>query len=386
VTAAENKWVGRAEELAREVLARHADDVDREGRWPVEGLAALGEAGLFGLTVSSTFGGAGAGPRTFATVTRVLAEQCASTAMIYLMHVCATQAITAAETFPRREELLRAVAAGRHLSTLAFSETGSRSHFWAPVSQAVVEGNTHRLSADKSFVTSAGRADSYVVSTRGASAREPLDSTLYFVPADAPGLRVGPAWNGMGLRGNASAPIRFEGVTVPASYRLSGENAGFALMMSAVLPWFQLGAAAVATGIARAATEATRRHLLAAKLDHLGQPLAALPTLRARLGQMRTAVDVQGAFLEHVAGLMERPGPTSLLAVLESKAAATETALQVSDLAMRACGGAAFGRHLTVERHFRDARAGSIMAPTTDVLHDFVAKTLLDMPLFGVPS
>ncbi|HEY7154762.1 MAG TPA: acyl-CoA dehydrogenase family protein, partial [Gemmataceae bacterium] len=94
------------------------------------------------------------------------------------------------------------------------------------------------------------------------------------------------------------------------------------------------------------------------------------------------AVDAQQAFLEHVAGLMEHPGPATLLAVLESKAAAAETALHVTDLAMRVCGGAAFGRRLTVERHFRDARAGSIMAPTTDVLYDLVAKTLLDMPLF----
>jgi alkylation response protein AidB-like acyl-CoA dehydrogenase len=101
---------------------------------------------------------------------------------------------------------------------------------------------------------------------------------------------------------------------------------------------------------------------------------------------MCIAVDVQQAFMEHVAGLMENPGPTTLLALLESKAAAAETALDVSDLAMRACGGAAFGRRLSVERHFRDARAGSIMAPTTDVLYDFVAKILLDMPLFGAPS
>jgi alkylation response protein AidB-like acyl-CoA dehydrogenase len=386
MTNGDNKWVDRAEGLAREVLSGHAKDVDRQGRWPNESIAALGTSGLLGLTVPSTYGGAGEGARTFAAVTRVLAEQCASTAMIYLMHVCATQTIAAAATFPRREELLRAIAAGRHLSTLAFSETGSRSHFWAPVSQAVVEGDAHRLSAEKSFVTSAGRADSYVVSTRSAGAREPLASTLYFVPADAPGLRVGAAWNGLGLRGNASAPIRFDGVMVPASHRLSGEGAGFALMMIAVLPWFQVGSAAVAVGIARAAVEATRQHLLAAKFDHLDQPLAALPTLRARLAQMHIAVDVQQAYVDHVAELMDHPGPTTLLAVLQSKAAATETALQVSDLAMRACGGAAFGRRLTVERHFRDARAGSIMAPTTDVLYDFVAKTLLDMPLFGGPS
>lgn len=386
MTAAANEWVARAEEVARTVLAREAEDVDRQGRWPAEGIAALGSAGLLGLTVPAACGGAGEGAGTFATVTRVLAEQCASTAMIYLMHVCATGVIAAAEAFPQRDEVLRAAAAGRHLSTLAFSETGSRSHFWAPVSQAVVEGDRHLLSAEKSFVTSAGRADSYVVSTRAAGAGDPLASTLYLVPAEAPGLRVAAAWNGLGLRGNASAALRLEGVTVPASDRISGEGAGFAMMLNAVLPWFQLGAAAVSVGIARAAAEATRQHLLAARLDHLGRPLAALPTLRARLAQMRIAVDVQQAFLGHVAGLMERPGPETLLAVLESKAAAAETALVVTDLAMRACGGAAFGRRLSVERHFRDARAGSVMAPTTDVLYDFVARTLLGMPLFGDPS
>jgi alkylation response protein AidB-like acyl-CoA dehydrogenase len=386
MTGGENKWVARAEGLAREVLAPHADDVDRQGRWPEEGVAALGASGLLGLTAPAACGGAGAGAGTFAAVTRVLAENCASTAMIYLMHVCATQAVAAAEAFPRRDELLGAVAAGRHLSTLAFSETGSRSHFWAPVSQAAVEGDRHRLSADKSFVTSAGRADSYVVSTRSAAAQGPLDSTLYFVPADAAGLQVGPAWNGLGLRGNCSAPMRLDAVAVPAAHRLSDEGAGLARMMEAVLPWFQLGAAAVSVGIARAATEATRKHLLATGLDHLGQPLAALPTLRARLGQMQVAVDVQQAFVGHVAGLMERPGPETLLALLECKAAAGEAALQVSDQAMRACGGAAFGRRLSVERHFRDARAGAVMAPTTDLLYDFVARSVLGMPLFGGPS
>jgi alkylation response protein AidB-like acyl-CoA dehydrogenase len=97
---------------------------------------------------------------------------------------------------------------------------------------------------------------------------------------------------------------------------------------------------------------------------------------------MQISVDTQQAFLEHVAGRMETPGPDTLLAVLQSKAAAAEAALLVTDLAMRAGGGAAFGRRLTVERNFRDARAGSAMAPTTDVLYEFIAKTLLGMPLF----
>jgi alkylation response protein AidB-like acyl-CoA dehydrogenase len=381
MTQTTNDWLARAEVVAREVLARHAGDVDRQGRWPAESIAALADAGLLGLTVPAALGGAGAGPRTFAAVVRTLSQHCASTAMIYLMHVCAGQVVAAAPAYPLREEVLRAMAAGRHLGTLAFSEKGSRSQFWAPVSQAVLGDGHFRLTAEKSFVTSAGHADSYVVSTRSAGATEATASTLYAVPRDAPGLSAGGPWDGLGLRGNASAPLRLEGVTVPASHRLSGEGEGLGVMLTTVLPWFQLGSAAVAVGIAGAAAEGIRRHLRAAKLEHLGQSLADLPTLRARLGQMRVAVDAQQAFLEHVAGCMEDPGPDTLLAVLGVKAAAAEAALQVTDLAVRAGGGAAFARHLTVERNFRDARALAVMAPTPDVLYEFIARSLLDMPL-----
>jgi alkylation response protein AidB-like acyl-CoA dehydrogenase len=382
MTTTNNSWPARADTIARDVLARHADDVDRRARWPAESIAALGDSGFLGLTVPADVGGAGQGPRTFFAVMRSLSGQCASSAMIYLMHVCAGQVIAAAKEFPRRESILRDMAAGRHLSTLAFSEKGSRSHFWAPVSQGVADNNQVRLTAEKSFVTSAGHADSYVVSTRAAGATEPMVSTLYFVPRDAAGLTVTGPWNGLGLCGNASAPVRLSGVTVPSTHRLSGEGEGLGAMMSLVLPWFQLGASAVALGVATAATDGLRQHLLASKLEHLGQSLADLPTLRARLAQMRIAVDTQRAFLQQMAGDMEDGKPDVLLSLLESKAAAVESAVQVTDLAVRAGGGAAIGRYLSLERNFRDARTLSVMAPTTDVLYDFIAKALLDMPLF----
>jgi len=67
---------------------------------------------------------------------------------------------------------------------------------------------------------------------------------------------------------------------------------------------------------------------------------------------------------------------------LEAKAAAAEAAIRVTDIGMQACGGAAFSRHLSLERNFRDARAASVMAPTTDVIHDFIGRALCGMPLF----
>jgi alkylation response protein AidB-like acyl-CoA dehydrogenase len=378
----ENVWSERARAVAGPVLGRDAADVDSSGRWPAESVAALADAGLLGLTVPAALGGAGQGPQTFQAVTRVLAEQCASSAMIFLMHVCATQVVIAADGLADRERILQDVAAGRHLLTLAFSEKGSRSHFWAPVSQAVPAGAAHRLSAQKSWVTSAGHADGYIVSAGSPERQEATSSNLYYVPRDVPGLSVSGPWNGLGLRGNASAPVRLDDVSVPLARRIGSDGAGFGMMLNTVLPWFQLGSAAVSVGIGRAATTAVCRHLLAAQLEHLGQPLASLPNLRARLAQMQTLVDVQQAFLGHVAERLEHPAPDTMLAVLQCKAAAAETALQVTDLAMRACGGAAFSKQLSVERHFRDARAAWVMAPTTDVLYDFIGKSVLGMPLF----
>ena len=71
------------------------------------------------------------------------------------------------------------------------------------------------------------------------------------------------------------------------------------------------------------------------------------------------------------------------LRVLEVKAAAGEASIDVTDLAMKVCGGAAFRRELGVERRFRDARAARVMAPTTDALRDFIGRALTGLPLLG---
>jgi alkylation response protein AidB-like acyl-CoA dehydrogenase len=55
----------------------------------------------------------------------------------------------------------------------------------------------------------------------------------------------------------------------------------------------------------------------------------------------------------------------------------------VTDLAMRTCGGAAFGKRVSVERNFRDARAAGVMAPTTDHLYEFIGRALCGMEVFG---
>jgi alkylation response protein AidB-like acyl-CoA dehydrogenase len=79
---------------------------------------------------------------------------------------------------------------------------------------------------------------------------------------------------------------------------------------------------------------------------------------------------------------LERPRETTMLRVLETKAAAGDVAISVTSAAMRTCGGAAFSKHSSIERLFRDAHAGAVMAPTGDALREFIARSILGMPLF----
>jgi alkylation response protein AidB-like acyl-CoA dehydrogenase len=239
------------------------------------------------------------------------------------------------------------------------------------------------LTAKKSWVTSAGYAHGYVVSSLAPDGEGPTASTLYFIPSGTRGLSVAGAWDGLGLRANASAPMTLEDCEIPSAWRLTEDGAGFHAMLDVVLPLFNLGTSAVALGLCRAAVGATVEHLKRARFEHLGQSLGeSLPTLRAQLAAMQIETDGLSARLDDLVDHLERPRDTTLLRVLETKAAAGDVAIGVTSTAMRACGGAAFSKHTIIERLFRDAHAGAVMAPTGDVLREFIARALLGLSLF----
>jgi alkylation response protein AidB-like acyl-CoA dehydrogenase len=365
------------EKIANDVIAPAAIEVDQTGGFPRAAVDAMGKTGLLGLISAPEVGGMGQGHRAAAMVVERIARDCASTAMIICMHYAAT-AVIEATNGPR--EVREAIAAGRHLSTLAFSESGSRSHFWAPVSTASGSNGTVTLNAKKSWATSANQVDSYVWSSRPLGAEGA--STIWLVPGKADGLKVPSPFDGLGLRGNNSSPVIATDVSISRSAMLGTDGGGFDIMMGVVLPYFQLMNAAVSVGIMESAVAKAAAHVKGTQLEHLGQALTDLPTIRAYVARMQIKTDMSKALLMDAIDALEQGRADAMLRVLEVKAAAGETALEVTELAMRVCGGAAFRKEVGVERNFRDARAASVMAPTTDVLYDFIGKAVCGLPLF----
>lgn len=360
-----------------DVVAPAAAEVDRTGAYPRAALDALGAAGLLGLISAPEVGGAGEGHRAATAVVQALAEHCGSTAMVVMMHYAGAAVLEAHGPTEVRER----IAAGDYVTTLAFSEVGSRSMFWAPMSTASPAGTTAvRLDAEKSWVTSAGQADGYVWSSKPLAGEGV--STLWLVPAGASGLKVGAPFDGLGLRGNSSSPMTASGVEVPLTGLLGADGGGFDVMLGVVLPWFQVMNAGFSVGTAGAATAKAAAHAGTARFAHLDQSLGDNPVTRANVARMRIATDAAGALLLDTLAALETGRDDATLRVLECKVHASETAIDVTDLAMRVCGGAAFRKEVGVERHFRDARAASVMAPTTDTLHDFIGRIACGLPLF----
>jgi alkylation response protein AidB-like acyl-CoA dehydrogenase len=374
-------WRQKAAALAADAVARHATDVDTNARFPSESMAALAHGGFYGLCIDVSFGGQGQGPATLAAVVEELARHCGSTAMVYVMHMAAAKVIEASTTLPTKADVLRAIAEGKHLTTFALSERGSRSQFWAPVSQLVEQENGYRADAFKSWVTAAHHADSYVASAQRPGAQSPLDFTLYLLPRTRPGVQFPGTFNGLGLRGNDSAPVQLDRVAVQQEDLLTEHGKGLECALQVGIPGFNVGTTAMAHGLCLAAVDATAGHLQGTGFEHTGTGLRDLPNLRARLAEMSVATEQSRALLGHTLRAMASPDAATPLWVLRTRMAGLQTAMQVTDLAMKTCGGAAFSRHLGVERLFRDARAGWVMAPTVDHLADFIGRALTGLPL-----
>lgn len=106
-------------------IAPLASEIDQTATYPRAALEALGKAGLLGLISAKDVGGLGEAHRAATLVVEEISKYCASTAMVVCMHYAGTAVIEAYGARAIRE----AIAAGQHITTLAFSESSSRSHF-----------------------------------------------------------------------------------------------------------------------------------------------------------------------------------------------------------------------------------------------------------------
>lgn len=371
--------------IATEVLEPLAEVTDVEGRFPREQMKALAAEGIASVTIPRRLGGLGMDHTAYGLATETIAQSCPSTAMVYVMHLTAVQTVDLAGNDDQRGWLLPPVREEGRIATLAFSEPATGGHFWYCVSQAGRDDGDYRLTAEKSFVTSAGQADWYIVQTRSPDAVGPEDMSYFIVFNDQPGVSAGP-WDALGMRGNSSGPMSFEDVRIPKRALLGREGDAAYWNDNAIDPLFLLGSSACWLGIAQAAldqaveTAKTREH------KDFGMRLTDYQVIRQYISKMAIETQAVRAYLYLVARKMDqfsaegRPHVDLLYDLWTLKAKAADNVIMVTDRAMQVCGGRGYKRGV-VERLYRDGRAGAIMGPSNEMCQEWISKTLLELPL-----
>jgi isovaleryl-CoA dehydrogenase len=371
-----------ARDVATSVAATHAEAVDRDGRWPRESLETLGEAGLLGLTVSPEVGGHGQGLLALAVTTEELGRVCGSTGLVFGMHCVAAKVIDARPTPDQRDRYLGPIAAGDHITSLALSEPGTGVHFYLPRATFRSRDDGFTVNGQKSFVTSGGHADSYVLSVvREHADLDPGTFSCLVLDRDAPGVRWDEPWDGFGMRGNSSRSLHLEDAEVPRHNLLGEEGDETWYVFEVVAPYFIVAMAGTYLGIARAALEATTEHLRSRVYTHTGDQLGASDTLAHRLGGLWATVERSRQLLLHAARLGDAGDPEARTALFASKAEVADTAIHVANEAMTLSGGRAYAANGLLPRALRDARAAHVMSPSTDLLKTWLGRALLDRPL-----
>lgn len=369
--------------LTRDVVEPNAARTDQAGEWPEPALRALQAAGLGGLVAPEASGGLGQGLLALARVCEILGQSCASTALCYGMHCVGAAVIAAKATPDQQERFLEPISRGEHLTTLALSEPGTGAHFYIPETELrFAADGALRIRGVKSFVTSGGHADSYVISTVTAEPDAPIGQfSCVVVPEGSPGMVWGEPWLGIGMRGNSSRTVELRDVEVPRGNLLGEEGDQIWYVFEVVAPYFLMAMAGTYLGVAARALEEARSHLARRRYSTSGQPLAAQPVLQHRLGTLWSQVERARQLIYSAASRADSGADDALLGVLSAKAEAADCAVAVVNEAMTLTGGIAYQSNSTLDRLLRDARAAHIMGPTTDILRSWIGRALLGLPL-----
>ena len=377
LTPEQQDWKTRVATLADRDIAPHADAVDKERRYPRESLDALKREGLWGLRVSKEHGGLGADLVTTCLIVEEIAKRCPSTAMCYKMHLEAAEAICRIPTDYQVQHLIEPMARGEVFATVAGSESWGNGDNWTSARSfsAVqpVDGGYQLHDVRKSYVTSAGEATHHFFICRIGEDAAPGQLSLLFVARDEVDWEILEPWEGLGLRGNGSSPVRFSGF-VPETHRIGQEHTAMRDVAQVFPPVMGLTYAAAYLGIGTGAYDVACRE--GNRRFASGSRRLDAPVNQRRMAELSARIEAAQTMLHAVAALYDAGNLASMAPVMQAKVFCSETATLATQELMTMFGGTAFAGRLPFERYFRDARAGLIMALANDATYQDIAGML----------
>ncbi|MCP5069238.1 MAG: acyl-CoA dehydrogenase, partial [bacterium] len=341
----------------REFVAKEITPIaakcDAEERYPLEIFPKLGELGYLGLRFPEAAGGSGGSCLDYAILCEELAFGSAGIALgVYVHMALACAALEAFGSEALQKAWLPPALHGDKIGAWAFAEAGAGSDAGSIATRAVADGDDFVLNGSKLFITNGPIADFLVVVASTAPEQRLKGLSLFLVEKDRPGFRVAGSLSKLGVRASEMAELVFEDCRIPRDNLIGREHRGF-LDSLRTLTLGRIASAAFATGVARAAFEATLRY--AGERKQFGQPIGSFQAVRFGIADMATQIEAS-RLLCHRAAIAADQGHAHSREANMAKLFATEACTRIVERALHFHGAAGFMTESPIQRLYRDCK------------------------------
>jgi len=352
-----------------------AKEIDQTARFPWEVITKMAELGYLGVQVPRQLGGAQMDALSYMVVVEEISRLCGSLGLCVSVHN--SVALFPIFNFGTPEQIQRWVpemAAGRKIGAFCLTEPNAGSDAGGIESTAVAEGDYYRVNANKVFVTNGAVADVCLIFTRTDPSAGRRGISILVAERGVSGFMVGAREDLCGMRANPVSSIRLADCLIPKANLLGREGQGLSLGM-ATLDVGRIGIAAQAVGIAQGALDEAIGY--ARQRRQFGAPLEKHQAIQMMIADMATRLDAARLLVYKAAILKDKGKPFSKAAAM-AKLFASETAGEVTDLAVQIHGGYGYSRDYPVERYYRDARVTRIYEGSSEIHRMVIARSVME--------
>lgn len=363
VPASEQHWIDTVRELAVGFAATVAED-DRSARLPIEHLEALGATGLDVAFLPIEHGGEALSYATLGAIVRTLAAAHPAVAAVWLMHIGAAHALVSTSAPDASAFFAAELRAGRRFAN-ALSEPAGGNFFLSSQQDVPATDGGWTFTGRKMFVSGSEVATHLMANVRvdghpgffGVT----LDDTVSFPPIDTTS----------GMRATRSRSIAFDGTLLRTDRLCSPPAADYANLIS-------VGFAFISIGIAESALDALTAYATTRPAGPgSSETLADAPWVRSEVGMVWAELRAATLLAEQTVWLADTRQSVAMAVATEAKMLANEVAKRAAATAVKVGGGSGYLEKSPIQRIFRDAQAGAIMAYSVPFSQEIVGEWVL---------
>ncbi len=363
-------------------------ELEEMGRYPDWLLDALRTMGAFGLKIDPAYGGLGLNQAEYGRICEIAAAYDGNIAALLSAHnsIGVPQPVTLFGTEEQKQRFLPRCAKGA-ISAFALTEpdVGSDPARLATVATPTEDGKHVRIRGEKLWITNGLIAELMVVMARDAE-RSTIDA--YVVEMDSPGIRLGHHCRFMGLKALANGVIHFDDVLVPIENRLGAPGQGLKIAL-VTLNTGRLSLPAACVGSSRKALEWARE--FAASRVQWGAPVGHHEAIAHKLADLAATTFAMESWSRLASELSMREGYDIRLEAAAAKEWASTRGWTIIDEALQIRGGRGYENERSLqargeapypmERLMRDSRINRIFEGSSEIMHLFMAREMVDRHL-----